>query len=319
MKPLIFLCLLLALSVPCAAQDASGPFGPIIPAGTWPFAAADTLQKMGVTFGNPDATIPGRRVVTRDVFAEAVIQLLAQMPEKDASNPQTSIGKSLKQSPLAVNALLALVKEFSPEIDRRHRINQDVQKPDKDLLTNAQNFVEGLREQQRRDISEGKIVLTPGELQSAFADLPIRDPAWYAADILQKEGIIFGSLDDLDGAYTGGRIPMTRLQTAKAIARLLSQLPHSLDLSNRLLQTSREIPALRTLVTEFSPELKLLGNNFDSDLAQLTELEKSGPISPAPKQFTDVPPSHWAAASVESLRLHGIVSGYRDGNFSVSP
>ena len=314
-RMMLCLCMFLALAVPCAAQNAFGAFTDVR-LGTWPYAAIETLQKAGISIGYPDGTYGGRRVMTRYEFAVGILRVYAQIPEGNTDLPQTEIGVRLQQSPLAVNAILALNREFSPEIDR---LQQEVPEAGRASLVNGQNFVEGLREKQRRDISEGKIVLTPDELKSPFAELSSHDPAWYAADVLQKEGIIFGSLADLDGAYTGGRIPMTRLQTAKAIARLLSQLPHSLDLTNRLLQTSHEIPALRTLVTEFSPELKLLGNNCDSDLAQLTELEKSRLISPAPKPFADVPPSHWAAASVESLRLHGIVRGYRDGNFSVSP
>ena len=314
-RMMLCLCMVLTLAVSCAAQNAFGPFTDVR-LGTWPYAAVETLQKAEIPIGYPDGTYGGRRVMTRYEFAVGILRVYAQIPEGNTDLPQTEVGERLQQSLLAVNALLALHREFSPETDRLHK---EVPKAGRASLVNGQNFLKSLREKQRRDISEGKIVLTPDELKSPFAELSSHDPAWYAADVLQKEGIIFGSLEDLNGAYTGGRILMTRLQTAKAIARLLSQLPHSLDLTNRLLQTSHEIPALRTLVTEFSPELKLLGNNCDSDLAQLTELEKSRLISPAPKPFADVPPSHWAAASVESLRLHGIVRGYRDGNFSVSP
>lgn len=310
-RMMLCLCLFLALAAPCAAQNASGPFTDVR-LGTWPYAAVETLQEAGITVGYPDGTYGGRRVLTRYDFAVSAARLMAQMSKTGAANPQTDCDKLLRKSPLAVNAGLALLEEFSLELEK---LKQDV--------PSALNLLITLQHQQRQEISMGKIVLTPDQLQSPFADLQNPDPSWHDTDVLQKEGIVLGYPEG-----TGGRLPSTRLHAATFLVRLFSHLPFSPDVATRLQQNAKELPALTSLVRNFSPELKLLGADADVYQKQLKGIEKTVSVPNAIKHgtiitagtlpFADVPISHWAAASVESLRLHGIVVGYGNGKFSVS-
>ncbi len=120
---LLYFALLLTLISPCLAQAAGGPFADVPPQSI-PFMAADTLQKAGIPFGNPLDTGTGRRTVSRYEFALFVGSLLAgaqlvpRTPRIPEYYPTADYAALLRRSPPAQNALLALVKEFAPELTR---------------------------------------------------------------------------------------------------------------------------------------------------------------------------------------------------------
>lgn len=123
MIPRILLCfaLLLTLISPCLAQAARGPFADV-PPHSMPFTAADTLQKAGIAFGYPPGTYPGRRAVSRYEFALFTAGLLAdaklvpRTPLIPEYYPTTDPAGLRCRISSAQNALLALVKEFAPEL-----------------------------------------------------------------------------------------------------------------------------------------------------------------------------------------------------------
>jgi len=123
--PRILLCfaLLLTLISPCLAQAAGGPFADVPPQ-SMPFKEADTILKEGIPFGHPPGTGYGRRVVTRYEFALCIGSLLAgaklvpRTPLIPAYFATADYAALLRRSPPAQNALLALVKEFAPELTR---------------------------------------------------------------------------------------------------------------------------------------------------------------------------------------------------------
>ncbi len=123
--PRLLLCfaLLLTLISPCLAQAARGPFADVPPQ-SQPFREADTLLKEGIPFGYPPGTTPGRRAVSRYEFALFTASLLAgaklapRTPLIPQYSPSADYAALLRRSLPAQNALLALVKEFAPELKR---------------------------------------------------------------------------------------------------------------------------------------------------------------------------------------------------------
>lgn len=114
-----------SLNAPIAPQRPS-PFSDV-PAGTWPFAAGETLQKAGITFEFPyQGAIGGggRRETTRYEFAVAIARLLSSLsPRKDGPSASADlkalrldVQTRMEHSPLAINALMALLNEFAPEL-----------------------------------------------------------------------------------------------------------------------------------------------------------------------------------------------------------
>lgn len=122
-RTLLCFALLLTLISPCLAQAARGPFADV-PPHSLPFAAADTLQKAGIPFGNPLGVSTSRRTVSRYEFALAVGSLLAgaklvpRTPLIPDYYPTADYAALLRRSLPAQNALLALTREFAPELTR---------------------------------------------------------------------------------------------------------------------------------------------------------------------------------------------------------
>lgn len=120
-----FLCfaLLFSLTGPCLAQAARGPFA-AVPPQSMPFTAADTLQKADIPFGYSPGTYTGRRAVSRYEFALFTGSLLADAKLVPFTTlipkyyPTADYAALLRRSPPAQKALLALVKEFAPELNR---------------------------------------------------------------------------------------------------------------------------------------------------------------------------------------------------------
>jgi len=161
------------------------------------------------------------------------------------------------------------------------------------------------------------IVTNPRLVSAAPSDLVLpKDPGWHNADVMQKAGIVMGDPGD---DYIGRR-HFTRRDFAAAIARLTAQAGFRsvIELENRLLESPPAIEALNSLVDEFAPELTSLRQNVTAERAWLASLQANVRVPLAAKPFADVPLSHWASASVESLRLHRIVVGYGNENFNVS-
>lgn len=240
------LAILFSLTVPGAAEAASGASA-VVPLNTWPFAAADTLQKAGIPVGHPDVTVTGRRVVTREDFAVATARILQQvMPDAHIprANIRTDVADRLRGNLPAVSALIALAHEFAPELGTlRPDVPQQI------------SMLQAVQERQRRIFRAGRVVLTPDQLEDPFADVSQTDPARHDEDTLQKSGIVFGVLD---GTYSGYP-PETRLQMAQDVARLTALLSRPSALTKRFKQNPQDAPALYALATEFAPELKLLG------------------------------------------------------------
>lgn len=240
------LAILFSLTVPCAAEAASGASA-VVPSNTWPFAAADTLLKAGIPFGHPEGTVSGRRVVTREDFAVATARILQQVtPDAHIprANIRTDVANRLRGNLPAVSALIALAHEFAPELGTlRPDVPQQI------------SMLQAVQERQRRIFRAGRVVLTPDQLEDPFADVSQTDPARHDEDTLQKSGIVFGVLD---GTYSGYP-PETRLQMAQDVARLTALLSRPSALTKRFKQNPQDAPALYALATEFAPELKLLG------------------------------------------------------------
>lgn len=301
--------LLLACIMPCAAQKASGPFADVAP-GTWPFAAADTIKATGIVFGYPDGTYGGRRAVTRYEFGVAVARTLSMsrpLTQSESANLLTDVPEKLKANPLAVSALIALTNEFSPELIK---LGQDVPA--------AAARLEELRQQQRQDIHDGKIVLTAAQLSNPFADIPFGDVGWRTVwqytNTIQKVGIIVGMPDD---SFSGGLPYLTRLQMAQSLARVFTKKPFR-DVIDRLDQDMKALDAMRTLVLFYQPELALLGEDATDYERRLDDLNRRPvPLPLTAKPFPDVPANHWAASAVETLRRKGIVAGYPNTSYTL--
>lgn len=299
--PILSLTVLLICAPPCAAQTAFSP--PDVCLSTWPFSATDTLQKAGVRFGYPDGTFSGRQPLTRYEFAVATIRLLTSLRvTPDLANapadvsPRTDWTPRLKASPPAVAALIALVKEFSAELGR---LGQDVPK--------ATARLEAWQQQQRQEIEDGNIVLTPVQLESPFADVSQTDPARQNEDTLIKSGVVMAVPD---GAWDGCP-PETRLQMSGDVARLYGQLSEPSDTTERFQQSPQDAPALRSLTTQFAPELTLLGQDVTALKAKLAALTAPAGLGPSDV----VPLTDPAWHDVDVLQKAGIVIGYPDGTY----
>lgn len=264
--------------------------------GSWPYAAVDTLRNAGVGFSYPDSTSRDLVPHTRFGFAVALARVFATI-EPHADQPtdraflRDNLSKPLHASPLAVNALIALVTEFSPELIR---LRQDVPK--------AQTYLQTMQKQQRQDINTGKVVLTPEQLKNPFADVSQTDPVRHAQDTLQKSGVVLGYPD---GTWSGFP-PETRLQMGNDVAHRFSDIGKSQDLVDRLQRNPQDFPALGFLVNDFAPELKLLGQNADTYLTRLAFLVRGGPHLAGSQPFADIPANHQAYQDISTLGESGI-------------
>ena len=152
-----------------------------------------------------------------------------------------------------------------------------------------------------------------------FADVPPGTAPYADIAALEKAGIVIGPAE---GTHTGRRV-LARYQFAALAAPLLKQIAGQqayldADMQSRLLASPLAIAALQNLARQFAPELARLGVNENMVLTRLAELTQTAfrPLTDRP--FSDVPPNHWAASAVETLRRHGIVEGYPHEAFSIS-
>ena len=149
-----------------------------------------------------------------------------------------------------------------------------------------------------------------------FADVPTGQWAYQDVDTLQKAGIVFGHPA---GTVTGRRI-VTQHDFAVAIAGVLTQTsnpsPSGTDLEARLLASPPALAALQELVRRFKPDLARLNVDVDAAQARLTGLAQTARRLLVAEPFPDVPPTHWAASAVETLRRQGIMGGYPGGSYT---
>ena len=131
---------------------------------------------------------------------------------------------------------------------------------------------------------------------------------------LPKDHWAYGVLDratpgevpvQIDYDHTRADWGMTRLQFAVGTARLLDRLSPSGPLHGAPPDSPARLHALRRLVWEFEPELRQIGCTMPAVYARLA----------IQTPFPNVPPAHWAYASVERLRKAGIVIGSPNGDF----
>lgn len=150
-----------------------------------------------------------------------------------------------------------------------------------------------------------------------FPDVPANHWAYQDVDTLQKAGVIFGSPDSAGN----GRREVTRQYVAVALVHVLSQTPSpspsGTDLEARLLASPPALAALQELVRRFKPDLARLNVDTDAAQARLTGLAQTARRLLVVEPFPDVPPTHWAASSVETLRRQGLIAGYPQGIFSL--
>lgn len=328
-----------------------GPFSDV-PAGTWPFAAGETLQKAGIPFDCPyqGGTYGGRRETTRYEFAVAVVRVtpflapeIAPTTHDDHQTPTyNDIEQRLQQSLLAQDALTTLVIEFTPEL---RQLGQNVE-----LI---QSHLYALRQSVAKPI--------PGQAARASDELQIDSWPYAAITAINKDGVPFGYHMG-DGALNGQmahlvQSGLTRYEFAVNVARILPlievvgtplsperpfYLPAALrdatlpvidssrrDLESKMRHDTVLIDALRALLNEFRPELLQLHTDVSPAMSRLNTLkavlaaEESGPrrrsrqnVPPRSVRatpFPDVPPNHWAFSAVEALRQSGIVVGYPMG------
>jgi len=284
---LAFFCALVLLPSACIAQ-VDVPF-PDQPANHWEYVAIETLEKADIPIGDPDASNSGRRVVTRYYFAIALVRLLSQLQSGDSSM-RTGLVMQFQKSPIAINALIALVDEFAPEMTANGLNVSAVKVP---LLT--------LQMQLRDDTRSSGITLSPEMIANPFYEIPRNDVAHKLADDMMKAGIIVGIPPPEDWPYsTFGYLPVTRLQMAQSIVHIMGNSRFSENLNMRLEQSPKALGAFKLLIIQFTPELRMLGQDASAYQSHLTMLT----------QFPDVPKNHWAAEAVLSLRQKGIVQGY---------
>jgi len=310
----LMLCLavFIIIAAPCAAQKASGPFADV-PPNTWPYAAVQTLERAGIVLGYPDGTYGGRREMTRYEFAVAVARLLAQLPHDD-TDMQKELGGKLQKSPLALNASLALTAEFAPEVNRL-----TLPYPEE-----ARRFAQTIalmrawQKQARQDIQGGKIVLMPEEMQSPFADVsPVA--IYQQRDEITKAGFVFGAMDEITlSDYRMNH--MTRLEFARAFGVTLNNLNKRplWDVQSCVHGQPQAAEALRVLLDDFTPELRLLGQDTNLYQSRLVAWTRMIPLPLTAKPFPDVSLTHWAASAVETLRVNRIFAGYPQGIFTVA-
>ena len=101
---------------------------------------------------------------------------------------------------------------------------------------------------------------------------------------------------------------MSRYDFAVGIARDLErrQSPRwAVENKEYHLSSPLILSLLRRLAEEFAPELKDFGFSMPDVYARLA----------TPEPFPNVPPHHWARASVETLRKAGILVGDSSGKF----
>jgi hypothetical protein len=137
-----------------AHAQASGPFADV-PTDHWAYQAVTTLQNAGIVIGYPDGTYGGKRAMTRYEFAEAIARLLPLIKPPDLSGYaktsdltalQQQLSDELQQNQAALDALKALVNEFTPELQQ---LGQDVAAI-KTRLTALEERVAVVEAEQRR-------------------------------------------------------------------------------------------------------------------------------------------------------------------------
>ncbi len=119
-QSMLCLAVFFSLATSCAAQDARGPFADV-PTDHWAYQDADTLQKAGIVFGDPQTLyhVPSRRPMMRQAFTAAIARLISQMsvPQSPAC---ADVEARLLASPPALAALQELVRRFQPDLTLLH-------------------------------------------------------------------------------------------------------------------------------------------------------------------------------------------------------
>lgn len=178
-----------------------------------------------------------------------------------------------------------------------------------------------------------KPVVADGGALDPFAFVPYSDSAFKALGVLQDASLVSGYDFELHRAGVNARattgtlsgngeltpyefgIAITEAYPLPLVAAKFPSSPVA-DAARRsradaLLDKNPEaIAAMQLLTNEFRPILVKLGEDvltLNARLAALTE--------ESDKPFPDVPLTHWAYQSVETLRKAGIVIGYPDNHF----
>ena len=331
-----------------------------LPADHWAYPALGALQDAGIGIGYV-GTPGGRRVMgryvpmTRYEFAVEISRItpilayraVPSLTKERWGAIHNDLQNRLQQSPLALDALMTLVIEFTPELKL---VGQDV-----DLI---QSNLHDVRQSVAKPI--------PGQPTHAGDEIP-RDSWPYAAfAAITKDGVPFGYHMG-DSALGGQAIRpinsvLTRYEFAVSVARILPliesvgtplsperpfYLPAALqdatlpvidssrrDLESKMRRDTVLIDALRALLNEFRPELLQLHvdvsaphrrlDNIEAKIAAVEEYsgprrikrrQNVPPRSVRATPFPDVPPNHWAFSAVETVRQAGIVVGYPKSAF----
>lgn len=306
------------------ATKTPGPFDDLS-SDTWPYVAVDILQKAGIMVGYPEGTYGGKRGMSRYEFAVMVARMLpilapAKAPPVGNSDMNALHGQmqaKFEQNPLALNAMLALMDEFQPELVRLDQTDPAKGNP----LGAARQQLKIWKSHQETD---GKsFALTPAQARDPFADVPLDHWAYSALESLRNKGIVIGYPD---GTYHARQI-LTRLQLATEVACLLPPQPApvgaparwsglrplslpAVNLTELLTHSPEAVTAMTVLIKEFTLELQLLGRDVPAAQTRLATLRTAS--------FGDVGGKHWASHSIEMLRLNGILVGYPDGAFQTS-
>ena len=125
--------------------------------------------------------------------------------------PQQVLFRASEQHPPALNALVALKDESTPQLALAGVDTQE-----------ASARVRDLQQRIREELRAKKISVALQEANNPFADVPFTSPVWKQVRTLMEDGLVVGYT--ADGTY-GGTVPITRFQFGLPMGRLLVLLP----------------------------------------------------------------------------------------------
>lgn len=333
-----------APSAPTKASDASV----LVPADDKARHCVDVLQHIGIDMRGPVSHVergPAARLSVYDMAAgiASITSLLKPIadnaPKKSKwENTRTYLRQRLMQNPEALDALLTLVYEFAPELKA---LKRDPEAIEASLLVM----------QSDGQAAAGNDHTLAARVPADHWAYQAIDSLTKAGILF---GYHFGgtspwtdnwrSMDRYEFAVSIARLgpllqPVGTPLVSPANFYLVQYAnQNDLDESRRAAQKnlqhdSQAAGALAALVKEFKPELILLHVDVQGLQAKVKHLQVLADASQSHRRritgqvqvlhrvvttdepFSDVPPTHWAYQSVETLRKAGIMMGYPDNHF----
>lgn len=187
------------------------------------------------------------------------------------------------------------------------------------------------------------ISLTVAHAQDNFPEVSAGHAIYIKLQPIEIQLRQFGMEDPRHGAMSGP--PATMAEVGRCLIRCIDRLPKTLADAGKspstpshcrsALQLARESYWLykgewqapfRSAIGLLRPDLKLLGRDPDDLLRKIDGLQPEADkvadlhlaqmiVAGGQTPFRDVPPTHWAAKTVQELKDAGILVGYPDGEF----